>query len=198
MNKEKKKILLYGIGSLQNKGCEAIVDSVIEQINEAEIVLATFDYENDKKIKKEKIKKYINHHRQNYDEFTEIEKKKLEKYQNMPFDYNNYELLYQRDVVKELEKSDLAIHVGGDNYCYGVNEWMYSINTKAKQLGKKTVLFGASLFDEITDLDLITNLKKYDLKLVSEVLEKYNLDLSVRAEQLDYKIFVDIANKLYK
>ena len=52
MNKEKKKILLYGIGSLRNKGCEAIVDSVIEQINEAEIVLATFDYENDKKIKK--------------------------------------------------------------------------------------------------------------------------------------------------
>ena len=45
---------------------------------------------------------------------------------------------------------------------------------------------------------LRNNLKKYDLKLVSEVLEKYNLDLSVRAEQLDYKIFVDIANKLYK
>ena len=173
MNKEKKKILLYGIGSLQNKGCEAIVDSVIEQINEAEIVLATFDYENDKKIKKEKIKKYINHHRQNYDEFTESEKKKLEKYQNMPFDYNNYELLYQRDVVKELEKSDLAIHVGGDNYCYGVNEWMYSINTKAKQLGKKTVLFGASLFDEITDLDLIINLKKYDLLMLREKIS-YN------------------------
>ncbi len=42
------------------------------------------------------------------------------------------------------------------------------------------------------------NLKKYDLNLVSEVLAKYNLDLSVRSEQLDYKIFVDIANKLYK
>ena len=104
MNKEKKKILLYGIGSLQNKGCEAIVDSVIEQINEAEIVLATFDYENDKKIKKEKIKKYINHHRQNYDEFTESEKKKLEKYQNMPFDYNNFELLSQ----KEKEEADIC------------------------------------------------------------------------------------------
>ena len=45
---------------------------------------------------------------------------------------------------------------------------------------------------------LRNNLKKYDLNLVSEVLEKYNLDLSVRAEQLDCNVFVDIANKLYK
>ena len=45
---------------------------------------------------------------------------------------------------------------------------------------------------------LRNNLKKYDLNIVSKVLEKYNLDLNVRAEQLEYNIFVDLANNLYK
>ena len=45
---------------------------------------------------------------------------------------------------------------------------------------------------------LRNNLKKYDLELVESVLNKYGYDLSVRAEALDYKIFVYMANTLYK
>ena len=40
------------------------------------------------------------------------------------------------------------------------------------------------------------NLKNYDLDIIQEVLKKYNYDLTVRAEQLDIYVFVDIANKL--
>lgn len=40
------------------------------------------------------------------------------------------------------------------------------------------------------------NLKDYDLNKVSKVLEKYNFNLSVRAEQLDTKIFCEISNEL--
>ena len=42
------------------------------------------------------------------------------------------------------------------------------------------------------------NLKKYNLFLVEEVLKRYGYDLNVRAEVLDYKIFVDISNALIK
>ena len=42
------------------------------------------------------------------------------------------------------------------------------------------------------------NLKKYDLKIIEEVLKKYNFDLTVRAEQLSIEIFVHIANELSK
>lgn len=45
---------------------------------------------------------------------------------------------------------------------------------------------------------LRNNLKKYDLELVESVLNKYGYDLSVRAEALDYKIFVEMANTLSK
>ena len=42
------------------------------------------------------------------------------------------------------------------------------------------------------------NLKKYDLKIVEEVLSKYGYDLSVRAEMLDVIVFVELANTLWK
>lgn len=42
------------------------------------------------------------------------------------------------------------------------------------------------------------NLKKYNLEIVEQVLQKHNLDLSVRAESLDLNIFIDIANQLDK
>lgn len=43
---------------------------------------------------------------------------------------------------------------------------------------------------------LKNNLKKYDLVVIESILKKYDYDLGMRAEELDYKIFVDIANAL--
>ena len=43
---------------------------------------------------------------------------------------------------------------------------------------------------------LRNNLKGYDLDKINKVLNNYNLDLCVRAEQLPINIFVDIANNL--
>ena len=43
---------------------------------------------------------------------------------------------------------------------------------------------------------LRNNLKGYDLDKINNILKKYNMDLSVRAEQLPIDIFVDIANNL--
>lgn len=43
---------------------------------------------------------------------------------------------------------------------------------------------------------LRNNLKKYNLIKIEEVLNKYGLDLSVRAEQLSIDIFIEISNNL--
>ena len=40
------------------------------------------------------------------------------------------------------------------------------------------------------------NLKGYDLEVIKSVLEKHNIDLSVRAEALPLEVFVDISNEL--
>jgi 16S rRNA (adenine1518-N6/adenine1519-N6)-dimethyltransferase len=42
------------------------------------------------------------------------------------------------------------------------------------------------------------NLKSFDLKVIEEVLKKYNYDLTVRAEQLSLDVFIDIADELDK
>lgn len=41
------------------------------------------------------------------------------------------------------------------------------------------------------------NLKNYDFNVICGVLEKYGFDSSVRAEQLELKVFVDLANELF-
>ena len=43
---------------------------------------------------------------------------------------------------------------------------------------------------------LKNNLKEYNLEKVNDILKKYNMDLSVRAESLSIDIFIDIANNL--
>lgn len=43
---------------------------------------------------------------------------------------------------------------------------------------------------------LKNNLKDYDLIKIEEILKKYNLDLSVRAESLPIEIFIDISNNM--
>lgn len=45
---------------------------------------------------------------------------------------------------------------------------------------------------------LKNNLKKYDLLIISDILEKYGFNLSSRAEMIPYEIFVEISNELYK
>ena len=167
----KKKILLYGVGSFKNKGCEALVKSTIDQIDDkTEIVIATFDYENDKNAYKDRVKYFVNHHNRDENNLTLEEKEELTAIKNSPFDYYKYECFYERDVIKEMIDADLCIHIGGDNYCYGENKWIYAINKKAKELGKKIVLWCASLYDEVTDLEMIDDLQKYDLIMVREKL----------------------------
>ncbi len=170
----KKKILLYGVDTYKNKGVEAIVQSTIKQIDKKDYVisLASHDHEYNQNFYTDRIKKYIKHYKKS-NELTESEKKLEEYYQSIPFDYNNFELLYQNEVVDELEKSDICISVGRDNYCYDFCTWLYALDKKSHNENKKTVLWGASLYEELDDIELIKNLKNFDVLVIRESLS-YN------------------------
>ena len=148
----KKRIILYGVSTYKNKGVEAIINSTLNQINldNYDITIASHDYEYNKTIYNNKIEN-INHYRKN--NLTPEEKKLELEYQNMPFDYNNFELLYQKDVVNKINESDICMSVGGDNYCYDHCSWLYALDNKCRELGKKTILWSASLFEEINNLE---------------------------------------------
>lgn len=166
---KKKKIILYGIGTFKNRGVEAIINSTLNMIDtkKYEITLATYDFNYNKEMYKDIAK--VNHYYKS-EELTEEEQKKEQEYKNLPFDYHNFEKLYQKDVIKAIDDSDICISVGGDNYCYPYCNWLYTLDEYAHQKGKRTVLWGASLFDEITDDDLINDLDNFDILVIRESL----------------------------
>lgn len=169
VDKMKKKILLYGIGTFKNRGVEAIINSTLKMIDRKkfDVTLATYDYEYNKDMytKIPKVKHYYKS-----DELTTEEQEQEAAYKKLPFDYHNFEKLYQKDVISEIDKSDICISVGGDNYCYPFCNWAYTLDEYANLKNKKTVLWGASLFDEITDDDLINDLNNFDVLVIRESL----------------------------
>ena len=168
----RKKILLYGIGTFKNRGVEAIINSTLSMIDSKKynVTLATYDFDYNKEKYKDiaKVKHYYKS-----EELTEEEQKKEQEYKNLPFDYHNFEKLYQKDVIKAIDDSDICISVGGDNYCYPYCNWLYTLDEYAHQKRKRTILWGASLFDEITDDDLINDLDNFDILVIRESLS-YN------------------------
>ena len=67
-----------------------------------------------------------------------------------------------------------------------------------KEFIKNPQLFYQLIRDAFTQKrkNLRNNLKKYDLEKIEKVLSNYRFDLSARAEQINYKIFIEIANNL--
>lgn len=69
---------------------------------------------------------------------------------------------------------------------------------KEKEFIKNPQLFYQLIRDAFTQKrkNLRNNLKKYDLEKIEKILSNYGFDLSARAEQINYKIFIEIANNL--
>ena len=80
-----------------------------------------------------------------------------------------------------------------------VDSMVISLNKKKKNYDvKNKELFFNLVRDsfKFKRKTLKNNLKNYDLNNISKTLEKYHLDLSVRAEALSIEIFIDICNNL--
>lgn len=79
-----------------------------------------------------------------------------------------------------------------------VDSIVVEFNKKEKIFLKYPELFFKLVRDSFTQKrkNLRNNLKNYDLDKISNVLNKFGYDLSVRAEQLSIEIFVEIANNM--
>ena len=165
------KIMMFGHTGSLNRGCEAIVRSsckiIKDTVNEAEVMLASNRPQTDRIIKDvdyvfdgslkdiklnllDKIKVY-----------TQLKLLKSEDY-----------ILTKRyqSVVDKINDVDICLSIGGDNYCYGEQDWLYAINKNIKKKGKKLVLWGCSIGDEDLSERKLNNLKTFDLILARETL----------------------------
>ena len=73
-------------------------------------------------------------------------------------------------MVKQAEKYDVCLSVGGDTYCYGDNHEIQIFTEGLKRKNKKVVLWGASVGEEDLDERKKENLKYFDAIFTRESL----------------------------
>jgi len=171
------KIMLFFHGGSKNRGCEAIIRAAIPIIKKhlphAEINLLSQDVESDPVIPG------ISH--VFTDEVTQIKKYSLDWVKSVfylkLFKDESYALhvAYQK-ILMHIPTHDVFLSVGGDNYCYGEQPWLYEIDRCIKKAGKKLVLWGASIGEEDLSPAKIQDLKAFDLVLARETITKSILE----------------------
>ena len=184
--KKKLSFMLYGESTFLNKGCEAIVNTTVKKIKDAcegEIVLSTNDPEYDGKFYADIIKKYIYGYYKD-SELTDEEIEKINYYKTQPFNYVNFEKIHVKDTINCLESVDVCLSVGGDNYCYGEPNWIYTINKYIKSKGKKNVLWCTSIFEKIDSEEMIRDLRNYDVIVAREPLTYKALEEVIDKDRL--------------
>lgn len=167
---KKKRIFIYGIGTYKNRGVEAIINSTLNQIdlNKYEIVVATYNYDYNKKFYTEKIKKYINHYKEKKD-FTQKELAEYEQLKKSNSSRRKIELFHEKQLIEEIKKADICISAGGDNYCYGVSDWLYAIDEIVRKESKNLIFFGGSLYENLEKQDeLVSDMDLFDILLIRE------------------------------
>ena len=163
------KIALYGNGSSGNHGCEAIVRGTVKLLGSET---------NSFRIQSENPQE---------DQFYGLEAlaqvcpAKSERKKDLRFltayarlkltgNYTDMDGLYYLPGVREAgTTANVALSVGGDNYCYGGTGIYAYLNRAYKKHGVKTVLWGCSIEpDVVVQKDVAKDLARYDLIVARE------------------------------
>lgn len=165
------KILLFFHGGSLNRGCEAIVRSGVALIKKSHpdvtVELASTNPDTDRGIP---LLDAI--HRE---EYRTIQKFSWNWFKNLFYvkllkdDRFAYRVVHQ-DIIRMAPHYDVILSIGGDNYCYGEQPGIYEADRCIKAMGKKMVLWGASIGEEDLTPAKIEDLKQFDLLLVRETL----------------------------
>lgn len=163
-------------GGSKNRGCEAIVRASIPIIKkylpEAKISLASFDPASDDVIP-------------GLEQVFDARGISLKKY-SLPWLigalnvklFKNENYVYRKQfhkILDQIPNYDVFLSIGGDNYCYGEQPWLYEVDRQIKKAGKKLVLWGASIGAEDLSPTKIEDLKSFDLLLIRESISLQNL-----------------------
>jgi len=179
---DRKKILLYGVGTYKNRGVEAIVDTTLKLLDGNDITIASYDYEQNKNNYADKVK-YINHCIE-IEDMNEKEQEEINDLINKGRPRREIERYHQANVLKEIKNQDICISVGGDNYCYKNNDWLYLLDEESKKNKKKLILWGASLYEKHDDASLLNDMNIFDVLLIRESISYDEIKKYVPEEKL--------------
>lgn len=161
-----KKIILYPHGGSGNHGCEAIVRSTSTIVGQ-DLILFSSALDQDVKYGLSdicEIRPIATPIRKNI--------KYLKAMLNHRFfgDIYAFDKLYFQNIIREAINSDVALSIGGDNYCYGIPEYIMLINKELRKKSIPTVLWGASIEPTVMNGRVLDDLKGYKLIVSRESL----------------------------
>lgn len=165
-------INLYLHSGSENHGCEAIVRSTVNML-EQRVNLFSMSPSQDYKYGIDKLCAI-----KADDEERLVPKSKewfLARIQTKITHEIDLEIKYRRKALFEnVNKNDICLSIGGDNYCYQGTQILASINKNLKKKGTKLVLWGCSVEpDLISKKEIAYDLKKFDLITARETIS-YN------------------------
>lgn len=168
------KIYLYAHGGSENHGCEAIVRSTIKILKEINVekILISSKPEEDVKYGVDTLCKIIKE-KNNYSKYNF---NFIKAYFKLVFkkNYIDMDKLSYMKAIKQVNRGDLALSIGGDNYCYADVERYIMLHEMFLKRGAKTILWGCSVEPEILNNPMIANdIKKYSLITARESIS-YN------------------------
>lgn len=166
------KIFLYAHGGSGNHGCEALVRSTIKILrdNDNKIVVISTRPEEDIKYGLDKLCTII---KDTNDSFSKKSFGFIKAYLDLKIkkDYMPMEKLRYKEAFDHIKKGDVALSIGGDNYCYADVEKYVMMHDMLKERGAKTILWGCSIEPEIAFRDDIKkDLERYNLITARETI----------------------------
>lgn len=168
--KDNMRILMFFHGGSGNRGCEAIVQTAVKIIRakyaDAYIALASSQPESDKHIPGLDELVYHNQGR-TIKPYSLLFFKNYLQVRLRNSQAVSYRLIHQ-DIIDNIDRFDIFLSIGGDNYCYGNIPDYYELNRIIKSRGKKLLLWGASLGKEDLNPEKINDLNTYDFLVIRE------------------------------
>ncbi|WP_298540335.1 polysaccharide pyruvyl transferase family protein [uncultured Aquimarina sp.] len=168
------KIIMYPHGGSYNHGCEAIVRTTLDIMDQAipEVsknkVLFSMRPEEDIQFGMDKKCKVLPQTRPlqslSFDYFKGMVKR------HVFGDKGFFDRYAYRDVFNSAGKQTLALSIGGDNYCYGRPGDIYFMNKHVREKGTNTILWGCSIEPSAMDEEMVKDLKQYKFVFARETI----------------------------
>ncbi|MBE6730274.1 MAG: polysaccharide pyruvyl transferase family protein [Ruminococcaceae bacterium] len=164
------KVFLYAHGGSGNHGCEAIVRSTVNILENEDLCLISSRPDEDNLYGLNEICKIIKD-RVNF--INKLSFGFIKAYASLKFkkDYIPMDKLWYVKAFSNVKKGDIALSIGGDNYCYADVKKYAMLHEMLKKRGAKTVLWGCSVEPKITEeSEIAADLARYDLIAARETI----------------------------
>jgi len=163
-----RKYLLYMHAGSGNHGCEAIVNSLCHLLGEKndDITLVSNDKAEDERYSLGKLCNIVQEQKMNEHFLTHVA---YYLYRKLTDDRESF-LDYRYKKVGRYSDYDLAISIGGDNYCYDIMvDDLVLANSLFNKKNVKTVLLGCSIEPELLkNPRIVEDMKRYSLIISRE------------------------------